>query len=232
MVVIDQLLVDERFQGRIDTAGRFEPTSAHKAAAVNLGDRALPSQAPHQAQLIVGQRGDNVLIDATALLDEGQHSQVDLSRLGHSRLGVIEFVKHRLDIPGVSLETVVYVIECSRRQCVASTLKKLLCKAGIGLFAYRFQIEDGGALEKWPTCREKHLAHQVAAASRKDEVDIVQKLDVRPQHGFGILVLIFGNLLKLVDGNEALLPGLFHVVKQLFERVLRLVGFDGHSELW
>ena len=98
---------------------------------------------------------------------------------------------------------------------LVTSVEVVLHKSQVLILGYGLQHHHVCTVVEGARRVEEHLVHDMSFAAREDEVGIAAVLDVRAQQSLDVLLCIVDNLLKLVNGNDTPLVGLFNTGKNL-----------------
>ena len=93
----------------------------------------------------------------------------------------------------------------------------------------RLECHHGRALIEGALGRAKHFVHQVLFTAREDKMNIVEKLDIRPQESLCTLFGIVCDSLELVDGYINLLAALLEIFKNTLHGIFCVRAFDSYG---
>ena len=120
-----------------------------------------------------------------------------------------------LKVVGVSFKDLIGCVYGVVVDGLATSVEVVLHKSQVLILGYGLQHHHVCTVVEGARRVEEHLVHDMSFAAREDEVGIAAVLDVRAQQSLDVLLCIVDNLLKLVNGNDTPLVGLFNTGKNL-----------------
>ena len=104
-----------------------------------------------------------------------------LHRCQNRLIGSIHFIEYSLNIPGVSVKSLVQFVKTLLRQAAASIMKMLLGEPEIRILIYGFKVQWHTTLIERFRWRIEQFLHHTPFASGKDKRCIPASLDISPK---------------------------------------------------